>query len=109
MPRTFPADEPRSGAASKLDLLGLASAAAAVLLIVVPLVLGSEKGWPAWAPCCLAAGYLALLHHTMPHYLAGQAGRPANDAVSTVCYVMAALSGAGLVLLMCRNALRPRG
>ena len=33
----------------RLDLAGLAAAACAVLLIVLPLVLGHEEGWPAWA------------------------------------------------------------
>ena len=32
----------------RLDLAGLVTLAAAVLLFVVPLVLGHEEGWPAW-------------------------------------------------------------
>jgi MFS family permease len=63
--RALPADAPRSAApgagaaARKLDLAGLATAAAAVLLIVVPLVLGQETGWPAWTFGSMAAGVVA--------------------------------------------------
>ena len=42
--------------AGQLDLAGLAAAACAVLLIVLPLVLGPEEGWPAWGFGCIAAG-----------------------------------------------------
>jgi MFS family permease len=40
----------------RLDLTGLLIAAASVLLIVLPLVLGPEGGWPPWSWGCLAAG-----------------------------------------------------
>ena len=40
--------------ARPLDLGGLISLAAAVLLLVVPLVLGNAEGWPAWAFASLA-------------------------------------------------------
>jgi MFS family permease len=54
-PRILPADA-TAGPVRKLDIKGLAAAAASVLLLVVPLVLGQQKGWPAWAYCSLAAG-----------------------------------------------------
>ena len=44
--RFLPVDGPAP--ARPLDLAGLISLAAAVLLLVVPLVLGHEQGWPAW-------------------------------------------------------------
>jgi MFS family permease len=47
---------PGAGRTSRLDLAGLAAAASAVLLIVLPLVLGHEEGWPAWGFGCIAAG-----------------------------------------------------
>jgi Major Facilitator Superfamily len=47
---------PGAGRTSRLDLAGLAAAACAVLLIVLPLVLGHEEGWPAWCAGCIAAG-----------------------------------------------------
>ena len=61
VPRLVPPDEtstgtPGAGQTRKLDLAGLAAAACAVLLIVLPLVLGREEGWPAWGFGCIAAG-----------------------------------------------------
>ncbi len=62
VPRVVPADPPRArptGPGSRrLDLRGLAIAAPAVGLVVLPLVLGRELGWPAWALGCVAAGLL---------------------------------------------------
>jgi MFS family permease len=55
VPRLVPPDAP-AGLAKKLDLAGLGAAACAVLLIVLPLVLGREEGWPAWGFGCIAAG-----------------------------------------------------
>jgi len=55
VPRLVPPDAP-VGPAKKLDLAGLGAAACAVLLIVLPLVLGREEGWPAWGFACIAAG-----------------------------------------------------
>jgi len=61
VPRLVPPDEtstgtPGAGRTRKLDLAGPAAAACAVLLIVLPLVLGREEGWPAWGFGCIAAG-----------------------------------------------------
>jgi MFS family permease len=56
VPRLVPADHVPGG--RRLDLVGLATAATAVLLLVVPLVLGHEEGWPAWTWASLAAGTL---------------------------------------------------
>jgi MFS family permease len=69
VPRLVPPDEASTGApvggrdgqsaggrAGQLDLAGLAAAACVVLLIVLPLVLGPEEGWPAWGFGCVAAG-----------------------------------------------------
>ena len=57
VPRLIPPDEP-SGS-RRLDLTGLLVASPAVLLVVLPLVLGREAGWPAWSFGCIAAGLLA--------------------------------------------------
>ena len=45
-----------AGRTKKLDLAGLAAAACTVLLIVLPLVLGHQEGWPAWCFGCIAVG-----------------------------------------------------
>jgi MFS family permease len=57
VPRMIPADRP-GRPAGRLDLAGLATALGAVLLIVLPLVLGHQLGWPAWTIASLAAGLL---------------------------------------------------
>jgi MFS family permease len=44
----------------RLDLTGLVTASGAVLLVVLPLVLGHEQGWPAWTFLSLAAGMLLV-------------------------------------------------
>ena len=61
VPRLVPPDETSrdasaAGRTKKLDLAGLATAACAVLLIVLPLVLGRQEGWPAWCFACIAVG-----------------------------------------------------
>jgi EmrB/QacA subfamily drug resistance transporter len=57
--RFLPVDEPAP--ARPLDLGGLISLAAAVLLLVVPLVLGHEQGWPAWTFGSLASSAVAIV------------------------------------------------
>ncbi|GAA4240106.1 hypothetical protein GCM10022254_63620 [Actinomadura meridiana] len=49
------------GPAKKLDLGGVVAILAAILLLVVPLVMGREQGWPAWAFAALAASVPALV------------------------------------------------
>jgi hypothetical protein len=61
VPRLVPPDQTSRDASAaartkRLDLAGLATAACAVLLIVLPLVLGHQEGWPAWCFVCIAAG-----------------------------------------------------
>jgi EmrB/QacA subfamily drug resistance transporter len=53
--RLVPADRPDDGQ-RRIDVAGLALVAPAVLLLVVPLVLGHELDWPAWAFPAIAAG-----------------------------------------------------
>ncbi|RJL32840.1 MFS transporter [Bailinhaonella thermotolerans] len=50
--RLLPADRPAPGPG--LDVPGLLTLSPAVLLLVVPLVLGHELGWPAWGWAMLA-------------------------------------------------------
>jgi len=57
--RFLPVDGPAP--ARPLDLGGLISLAAAVLLLIVPLVLGHEQGWPAWTFGSLALSVVAII------------------------------------------------
>jgi MFS family permease len=82
VPRLVPPDETsRDGAVggrtAGLDLAGLAAAACAVLLIVLPLVLGHEEGWPAWCFGCIAAGaVLAACFVLIERRVAARGGDP---------------------------------
>jgi EmrB/QacA subfamily drug resistance transporter len=44
----------------RVDLLGAASVAAGLFLVVLPLTIGGDVGWPAWTYLMLATGLLAL-------------------------------------------------
>ncbi|MFI5693320.1 MFS transporter [Kribbella sp. NPDC051586] len=54
VPRLVPADRPTG--ARRLDLPGLAISTCAVLLLVLPMVIGHELGWPRWTFICFGAG-----------------------------------------------------
>ncbi|GAA3086131.1 MFS family permease [Kribbella aluminosa] len=54
VPRSVPDDRP--AATRRLDLTGLALSTCAVLLMVLPAVVGHEIGWPLWTFGCIAAG-----------------------------------------------------
>jgi MFS family permease len=79
VPRLVPPDEtstgaPAGGRVGQLDLAGLA---AAMLLIVLPLVLGPEEGWPAWGFGCIAAGaVLAAAFVLIERRVAARGGDP---------------------------------
>jgi len=51
--RRLPADE-RQESRQVLDVRGVVTLSGAVLLVIVPLLLGSERGWPTWSWICLA-------------------------------------------------------
>jgi MFS family permease len=82
VPRLVPADRRRAGRPAaaepeQLDLAGLAAAACAVLLIVLPLVLGAETGWPAWCFGSIVAGAgLAACFVLIERRVAARGGRP---------------------------------
>lgn len=56
--RYLPDDRPTRGA--RVDLAGVATLSATLLLLVPPLVLGREQGWPLWTWLALAASTLAF-------------------------------------------------
>ena len=73
--RLLPADI--RAPARPLDLGGLVALAAAVLLLVVPLVLGNEEGWPAWACASLALSVVAIAIFAMiERYVERSGGAP---------------------------------
>ncbi|MGW6277926.1 MFS transporter [Kribbella sp. NPDC055071] len=75
VPRLVPADQPAGK--RRLDLPGLAIATTAVLLIVLPLVVGHEIGWPWWTFACIAAGLvLAALFVRVEQRIAKRGGDP---------------------------------
>jgi MFS family permease len=76
VPAVFLTRQPsRSG--RRLDLVGLAVAVPAVFLIVLPLVLGHEEGWPWWVPAGIAAGLaLAVAFVAIERRVAARGGDP---------------------------------
>jgi MFS family permease len=73
--RHLPADEPR--AARHVDLRGVATLSATVLLLVLPLVLGASQGWPAWTWASLAASMAAFaLFLAVERQVAAHGGSP---------------------------------
>jgi MFS family permease len=78
VPRLVPAEPVPGG--RRLDLLGLVFAAGAVLLLVLPLVLGREQGWPAWTWLSLAAGAaVAAAFVRIERAIAARGGDPLLD------------------------------
>jgi MFS family permease len=103
--RVLPADAPRDGA--RVDLPGVAALSASVLLIVVPLTLGPDAGWPAWAWVALAASVPAFAGFLATQRRAAVTGRPplvhiavlARPSVAWGLAAIAASSGTYFALL----------
>ena len=75
-PKAVPRDE-RQGAARRLDLPGLVVLAAAVCLIVLPLLLGHQENWPGWLLACIGVGCaLAVLFVFIERAVAARGGDP---------------------------------
>ncbi len=75
--RHLPADGRRS--AQRLDLPGVATLSATLLLLVLPLALGHSEGWPAWTWVSLAASVPAFAL-----FLAAERRITANDGAPLV-------------------------
>ncbi|WP_326690317.1 MULTISPECIES: MFS transporter [unclassified Streptomyces] len=75
MPRDVrTAEGPQLG---ELDLRGVGLLSVGVLLVIVPLVLGGDAGWPWWAWVCLGAGGPVLAGFALyQSRLAARGGRP---------------------------------
>jgi predicted MFS family arabinose efflux permease len=75
--RWLPVGQRRPG---RLDLAGGAVLSAAMLLLVVPLVLGQDAGWPAWTQACLAASVPAFAAlWLVERKVSARGGRPLVD------------------------------
>lgn len=71
----LPTDQQQQGL--RLDLGGVTTLSIALLLLVVPLVLGQDAGWPAWVWVCLLASLFAFaLFVVLERRLIGRAGSP---------------------------------
>jgi hypothetical protein len=76
VPRVVPRDEPGERR-RQLDLAGLAVAVPAVFLIVLPLMLGHQEGWPSWVFGCIAGGVvLAVAFVLLERRVADRGGDP---------------------------------
>jgi MFS family permease len=65
-----------------LDLAGVATISAALLLLVLPLVLGQDAGWPVWTWACLAASGVAFAAlWLVERGVSARGGRPLVDPV----------------------------
>ncbi|WP_084263287.1 MFS transporter [Actinomadura formosensis] len=83
-PRVLPRDKVASGAGNlrgRLDARGVLTLAPAVLLFVVPLIMGHELGWPLWGWGALAASAVFMAAFVAVERRAGAAGgRPLISA-----------------------------
>ncbi|MBL7499358.1 MFS transporter [Frankia sp. CNm7] len=77
--RVLPVDGGRHGAG--LDLPGVLVISPAVLLVVLPLILGHDEGWPAWCAASMAAGVALFgLFAAVERRVAARGGRPLISA-----------------------------
>jgi hypothetical protein len=73
--RFLPADNVRER--QPVDVAGVAALSAAVLLVIMPLVLGRDQGWPLWTVGCLVASVPAFgLFVVVERRVAARGGRP---------------------------------
>jgi MFS family permease len=95
--RFLPADAQRT--ARRLDLLGVATLSASIILVVLPLVLGRSAGWAAWVWMCLAASVPAFgLFAAAERRVARQHGAPLVNlrvlARPAICWALLTLMAA---------------
>jgi MFS family permease len=77
VPRVVPPDSRAGQSGRRLDLAGLAIAVPAVFLVVLPLMLGHQEGWPGWVFGCIAAGLvLAVAFVLLERRIADRGGDP---------------------------------
>jgi predicted MFS family arabinose efflux permease len=67
----------RGGKPQRLDFLGMTSLSAAMLLLVLPLILGHTQGWPAWTWISLMSSVIPLATFIVnERRIANQGGQP---------------------------------
>jgi MFS family permease len=70
-------DDAVGGRRQSIDLRGVLTLSLTVLLVIVPLLLGSERGWPAWSWLSLLLSLpMAFLFERGERRTAAQGGRP---------------------------------
>jgi len=95
--RYLPADGQRT--ARRLDLPGIATISATMILVVLPLVLGRTEGWPAWTGVSLVASVPAfVLFLTVERRITANGGSPLVNmhvlARPAVCWALLTLLAA---------------
>ena len=80
-----------------LDLAGVAAIAVAMILLVLPLILGQDAGWPPWTWACLVASGLAFAAlWLIERWVSRRGGRPLVDlaliARPAIAWALAALA-----------------
>jgi EmrB/QacA subfamily drug resistance transporter len=94
VPRLMPADAARGK--RRLDLVGLAIAVPAVFLVVLPLVLGHQDGWPAWTFLSLAAGIVLAIGFVVVEWRIARRG---GDPLLNLGVLRVPGMGSGLITL----------
>jgi len=106
--RALPADGARG--ASRIDIRGVATLSAGLLLIVAPLTLGRGEGWPAWTWICLAAAPAALaLFFRSQRLIDVRALRPPPVALSLLALMTATGSYFALLFTLAQYVQRGLG
>ena len=73
--------ESRAGARRRIDLPGAGLLGAGLFLLVLPLVIGRDQGWPAWSFACLAVSPAVLAAFSL--YELNRTRRDASPLIDT--------------------------
>ncbi len=76
--------ESRQGAGRRIDLPGAGLLAAGLFLLVLPLVIGRDQGWPAWSFGCLAVSPFVLA--AFANYERRRTHRDAGPLIDTTLF-----------------------
>jgi EmrB/QacA subfamily drug resistance transporter len=96
VPMLVPADAPRG--TRKLDFVGLSIAVPSVFLVVLPLVIGHQVGWPVWTYVCIAIGLvLAVVFVPVENRIKARGG----DPLLNIDVMRSAGVPSGLLTLLC--------